>query len=468
MRFTNEQLEEIRSRTTATAEDNAAVVLPLIEDLIESCALEADRDLWKERAESAEAENSQLGDRLEAVCDFDVQVQYKLEYMKRAESAEALLASERELKELARSRWQEAQNRLANIERSLISITGIEQSSDDNLAQLEAERERATAIYAAAEQVRAVLIAGYISDRDLMAPLNALLAAIDSVPQLGAERERCAKQNSPTSAADERACDQSGRNTSGAPDIAEAQPQSRVYASPGSAADKPPCSGCGGRHPFDTVIPSAVWNAVIRHAELPEYLCTTCIVRAFVRANQGFTATLWGDGLDGVSVEFIIGGNIAIDAALISEENTTLRAQFEAERANHPDARRLQERVAEWVRTRIGPAHMDRKERAMRLLEEAIELAQAEGITSTQVWNQMNHVYHRAPGIPAQEAGGVAVCLLGWCASSGVQLLDIASAEVERIEAKPIEEIRGSLARKADADLVTAINALPVDALEGK
>jgi hypothetical protein len=34
-------------------------------------------------------------------------------------------------------------------------------------------------------------------------------------------------------------------------------------------------------------------------------------------------------------------------------------------------------------------------------------------------------------------------------------LLDVATREIERIEAKPVEEIRGSLARKADADLVT-------------
>lgn len=47
-----------------------------------------------------------------------------------------------------------------------------------------------------------------------------------------------------------------------------------------------------------------------------------------------------------------------------------------------------------------------------------------------------------------------ALTLLGWCASTGNRMLDLAVAEIERIEAKPLEEIQGSLARKADADLV--------------
>lgn len=93
----------------------------------------------------------------------------------------------------------------------------------------------------------------------------------------------------------------------------------------------------------------------------------------------------------------------------------------------------------------------------MRLLEEAIELAQAEGITADQVARQAEHVFARPSGAPQQEAAGVAVCLLGWCASTGNRLLDLAVAEIERIEAKPIDQIRGSVARKQDADLVTRV-----------
>jgi hypothetical protein len=121
----------------------------------------------------------------------------------------------------------------------------------------------------------------------------------------------------------------------------------------------------------------------------------------------------------------------------------------------------LEQRVAEWVRTRIGDAHMQPKERAMRLLEEAIELAQAEGITQEQVYQQTEHVFWRPKGLPVQEAAGVAVCLLGWCAASGQLLDEIALCEIERIEAKPVEQIRGSVARKMDADLVTVVDPDP-------
>lgn len=117
--------------------------------------------------------------------------------------------------------------------------------------------------------------------------------------------------------------------------------------------------------------------------------------------------------------------------------------------------RDLQKRVMEWVRTRIGPEHTHSRERAMRLLEEAVELAQAEGIFIESVQRQVGHVYGRPAGEPEQEAAGVAVCLLAWCESRGISFVTLAAREIERIEAKPLDQIRGSLGRKTDADLVT-------------
>ncbi len=126
-----------------------------------------------------------------------------------------------------------------------------------------------------------------------------------------------------------------------------------------------------------------------------------------------------------------------------------------------PTSVSLEDRVAHWVRTRLGAENLHHRERSMRLLEEAIELAQAEGITPDQVAKQVAHVFARPSGEPSQEAAGIAVCLLGWCAATGNSLLDLAHREIERIEAKPVEQIRGSLARKADADLVTCVPEVP-------
>lgn len=89
------------------------------------------------------------------------------------------------------------------------------------------------------------------------------------------------------------------------------------------------CAGCGGPHDFDTSIPTTVWNRVIRAQNLPEYLCTTCIVREFVKADEGVTAQLWGDGFNGVSIEVVVNGKNANDATEVSEENQRLRVQIE-------------------------------------------------------------------------------------------------------------------------------------------
>ena len=88
------------------------------------------------------------------------------------------------------------------------------------------------------------------------------------------------------------------------------------------------CGGCGGPHPFDTSVPSVRWNAVIRQAGLPEYLCLTCIVKAFAQCGESFTATLWGGEFNGLPIEVVINGKNATDAAAINEENTSLRAQL--------------------------------------------------------------------------------------------------------------------------------------------
>lgn len=89
----------------------------------------------------------------------------------------------------------------------------------------------------------------------------------------------------------------------------------------------PPCVKCGGPHPFDTSLPSVMWNRVIRKQghELPDYLCATCILDAFAKARQSFTARLWGEGFHGLRIEVQIESRAALDAAAIQDENNGLR-----------------------------------------------------------------------------------------------------------------------------------------------
>ena len=188
-------------------------------------------------------------------------------------------------------------------------------------------------------------------------------------------------------------------------------------------------------------------------------------------ALEKAAAAIWdGHYGHGLSVEYaraahqeILDATIAL-AELGREVDQAIETRNLAQAASNRDleAKRsasipwyLENRVIEWVRTRIGNGHVTRKERAMRLLEEALELAQAEWITIDQVKRQADHIYERPWGEPRQEAAGVAVCLLGWCGATGNRLLDLAIEELERIEAEPMEQIRGSITRKTDADLFT-------------
>jgi hypothetical protein len=88
----------------------------------------------------------------------------------------------------------------------------------------------------------------------------------------------------------------------------------------------PSCSGCGGPCQFDTSIPSVQWNAVIRAKGLPEYLCLSCIVKAFVAAGESFTARLSGEPpLLGTLLDVRINSADAQAIDQINGENVLLR-----------------------------------------------------------------------------------------------------------------------------------------------
>jgi len=109
-----------------------------------------------------------------------------------------------------------------------------------------------------------------------------------------------------------------------------------LAAAPASSPDNPPCALCGGPHPFDTTVPSVRWNHVIRRAGLPDYLCLTCIVSAFVQAGESFTAELIGGDHHCEPIEIRTRSQNAIDAQTLSAENTTLRAQLQQLAASSP------------------------------------------------------------------------------------------------------------------------------------
>lgn len=102
----------------------------------------------------------------------------------------------------------------------------------------------------------------------------------------------------------------------------------------------------------------------------------------------------------------------------------------------------VQARVRDWVVTRLGSAAMNPHERALRLLEEATELAQSLCVTRDEALRVVNHVHDKPVGLPVDELGGVIVTLMATASSCGLSLGECLTAELTRIEAMSPEIFR--------------------------
>ena len=116
----------------------------------------------------------------------------------------------------------------------------------------------------------------------------------------------------------------------------------------------------------------------------------------------------------------------------------------------------LQGRIAKWVTETLGFRSMSKSERALRLLEETVEFAQAVGVPAIQATEVVRYVYSRPLGDPAQEIGGVSIALNAAASSVGVDLESQTEKELARIETPEIrEKARRRDVEKADAGVGT-------------
>lgn len=106
------------------------------------------------------------------------------------------------------------------------------------------------------------------------------------------------------------------------------------------------------------------------------------------------------------------------------------REELESVRANHLP---LQARSVTWATAAFGIDDvMDRKLRALRFIEEAVELVQAGELSSDDVLKIVKMVYSKPPGEIRQEVGGVMVTLAVFCHALGVNMNLAGIREVER------------------------------------
>lgn len=100
-----------------------------------------------------------------------------------------------------------------------------------------------------------------------------------------------------------------------------------------------------------------------------------------------------------------------------------------------------QGRIGKWaVRTFGDDIAKHRCERALRLLEEAMELAQVEEVPLPLLFNLALRVWSRPKGDPGQEVAGVGVTLLAYCAAAGLDFETELELEILRIERPEVQE----------------------------
>ena len=100
----------------------------------------------------------------------------------------------------------------------------------------------------------------------------------------------------------------------------------------------------------------------------------------------------------------------------------------------------MQEIAVAWGVRCFGFDHMnDRKVRALRMVEEAIELCQAVGVHKNQVELCVDVVYSKEPGDPLQELGGVVVTASVCAAEMGTDIDTVFLDELQRCLAKSPE-----------------------------
>lgn len=111
-----------------------------------------------------------------------------------------------------------------------------------------------------------------------------------------------------------------------------------------------------------------------------------------------------------------------------------------------------QRRVETWVTQCFGEdILLNKRERIRRFVEEALELAQATGLTMQDICDVGNYVYARPVGEVPQEVAGCGVTLLGIGAAFGIDVMEEIEKEISRIESIPPDYFRKKHAEKHKA-----------------
>lgn len=99
-----------------------------------------------------------------------------------------------------------------------------------------------------------------------------------------------------------------------------------------------------------------------------------------------------------------------------------------------------QREVLEWAVDKFGEIARDPRERAMRFVEEAVELAQTQGVTDIDLGRICRRVFTRPAGDAAKEIGQVGMTFEAMAENIGLKVAPLIKAEIERVKTIPKEE----------------------------
>ncbi len=118
-------------------------------------------------------------------------------------------------------------------------------------------------------------------------------------------------------------------------------------------------------------------------------------------------------------------------------------------------------RALRWAVDMFGPVATHYDERALRLVEEAIELAQAESVSKDVMLRLVERVYSRPAGDAAAEVGAVALTLEMVAENRGLDVAQAAEAELQRVMSKTRAHFAERHAAKAALGIANLTPALP-------
>lgn len=159
-------------------------------------------------------------------------------------------------------------------------------------------------------------------------------------------------------------------------------------------------------------------------------------------------------------------------AAVINEETKRVLTVRDAIGQPRLSRDRRQRAVVDWCAAAFGVAEASYlPQRALRFLEEAVELYQAAGGHPAQAHKLISFVFGREPGTIHQELGGVGVTLLALAEVAGVSADEAERMEMNRVLALPLDHFAARNKAKNDAGFLAepvpepgSIIELPEDA----